>query len=116
MSQEQKITSLSGEKFDWKKYFNYENIVKNIPFILFLSVLAVAYIYNGHYADKLSRRISNSEKNVKELEYEYKTIKSEVIFRSKPTEMIKAVAPLGLKELKAPPVVLFDSTSVKNER
>jgi hypothetical protein len=116
MSEEQKITSsLSGEKFDWKKYFNYENIVKNIPFILFLSVIAVAYIYNGHYADKLSRRISNSEKNVKELEYEYKTIKSEVIFRSKPTEMIKAVAPMGLKELKAPPVVLFDSTSVNKE-
>jgi hypothetical protein len=116
MSEEQKITlSLSGDKFDWKKYFNYENIVKNIPFILFLSVIAVAYIYNGHYADKLSRRISNSEKNVKELEYEYKTIKSEVIFRSKPTEMIKAVAPMGLKELKAPPVVLFDSSSVNKE-
>ena len=116
MSEEQKITSsLSGEKFDWKKYFNYENIVKNIPFILFLSVIAVAYIYNGHYADKLSRRISNSEKNVKELEYEYKTIKSEVIFRSKPTEMIKAVAPMGLKELKAPPVVLFDSSSVNKD-
>jgi hypothetical protein len=116
MSEEQKITSsLSGEKLDWKKYFNYENIVKNIPFILFLSVLAVAYIYNGHYADKLSRRISNSEKNVKELEYEYKTIKSEVIFRSKPTEMIKAVAPMGLKELKAPPVVLFDSSSVNKD-
>jgi hypothetical protein len=73
------------------------------------------HIYNGHYADKLSRRISNSEKNVKELEYEYKTIKSEVIFRSKPTEMIKAVAPMGLKELKAPPVVLFDSSSVNKD-
>lgn len=116
MSEDQKITSsFSGEKFDWKKYFNYESIVKNIPFILFLSLLAVAYIYNGHYADKLSRRISNTEKNVKELEYEYKTIKSEVIFRSKPTEMIKAVAPMGLKELKAPPVVLFDSSSVKKD-
>jgi len=116
MSEQEKIpTPLSGDKFDWKKYFNYENIVKNIPFILFLSVIAVAYIYNGHYADKLSRRISTSEKNVKELEYEYKTIKSEVIFRSKPTEMIKAVAPMGLKELKEPPVVLIDSSSVSKD-
>jgi hypothetical protein len=116
MSEQEKIlTPLSGDKFDWKKYFNYENIVKNIPFILFLSVIAVAYIYNGHYADKLSRRISTSEKNVKELEYEYKTIKSEVIFRSKPTEMINAVAPMGLKELKEPPVVLFDSSSISKD-
>lgn len=116
MIEQQKISSsFTGEKFDWKKYFNYENIVKNIPFILFLSVLAVGYIYNGHYADKLSRRISTSEKNVKELEYEYKTIKSEVIFRSKPTEMIKAVAPMGLKELKTPPLVLIDSSSVSED-
>jgi hypothetical protein len=116
MSNQEKITtSLSGDKFDWKKYFNYDNIVKNIPFIFFLSLIAVAYIYNGHYADKLSRRISTSEKNVKELEYEYKTIKSEVIFRSKPTEMINAVAPMGLKELKVPPVVLIDSSAVSKD-
>ena len=71
-------------------------------------MLAVVYIYNGHYADKLVRRISGTEKHIKELEYEYKTIKSEVIFRSKAGELIKAVAPLGLKEVTAPPVVLVN--------
>jgi hypothetical protein len=100
----------SSNKNDWKKYFNYSTIVKNIPFFLFLSVLAVLYIYNGHHADKLIRKISSTEKNIKELEYEYKTIKSEVIFRSKASEMAKAVEPLGLKELKTPPVYLSDST------
>ncbi len=84
-------------------------VVKNIPFFLFLSGLAVLYIYNGHYADKLIRKISTSEKNIKELEYEYKTIKSEVIFRSKASELVKAVEPLGLRELKQAPVVLNDS-------
>ena len=114
MNEEQFITEpINNEKSDWKKYFNYTNIVKNIPFILFLSGLAIVYIYNGHYADKLVRKISNSEKNMKELEYEYKTLKSEVIFRSKPTEMMKAVEPMGLKELKQPPVVLVDSTGIE---
>jgi hypothetical protein len=101
---------LTNEKIDWRKFFNYNNIIKNIPFILFLSAIAIAYIYNGHYADKLIRKISTSEKNVKELEYEYKTIKSEVIFRSKATEMAKAVAPIGLKEITEPPIVLTDSS------
>ena len=101
----------SVEKIDWKKYLSYKNIVKNIPFILFLSGLAIIYIYNGHYADKLIRKISQTERNVKELEYEYKTIKSEVIFRSKPTEMMKALEPLGLKELKEPPVLLIDTVT-----
>jgi hypothetical protein len=100
---------LGNTKTDWKRYFNYRMVVKNIPFCLFLSGLAVLYIYNGHYADKLIRKISTSEKNIKELEYEYKTIKSEVIFRSKASELVKAVEPLGLRELKQAPVVLNDS-------
>jgi len=96
-------------KTDWRKFFTYKWVVKNIPFFLFLSALAVLYIYNGHHADKLIRKISTSEKNIKELEYEYKSIKSEVIFRSKASELVKAVEPLGLKQPKVPPVILVDS-------
>lgn len=88
---------------------NYQLIVKNLPFILFLSVLAVVYIYNGHYSDKLIKSISGTNKELRELEYEYKTMKSEVMFRSKQTELAKAVEPLGLKELTTPPVILWDS-------
>ena len=40
--------------------------------------MAVLYIYNGHHADKLIRKISVSEKNIKELEYEYKSINSAI--------------------------------------
>ena len=96
------------QKTDWKKFLSHTWVVKNIPFFLFLSMLAVLYIYNGHFADKLLRKISTTEKNIKELEYEYKTIKSEVIFRSKASELVKAVEPLGLKELTAPPFFLVD--------
>ena len=108
-----KETNISAEqqpeqKFDWKKFISQKWVVRNIPFFLFLAMLAVVYIYNGHYADKLVRRISGTEKHIKELEYEYKTIKSEVIFRSKAGELIKAVAPLGLKEVTTPPVVLVN--------
>jgi len=47
---------------------------------------------------------------LKELQYEYKTLKSEVMFRSKESELAKAVAPFGLEELTRPPFVLIDST------
>ena len=105
IQKEQPLTS----KIEWKKWLSHKWVVKNIPFFLFLSVLAVLYIYNGHHADKLTRKISATEKHIKELEYEYKTIKSEVIFRSKASELVKAVEPLGLKELTTPPVMLVDS-------
>lgn len=107
MSQEIKnIETIQQNKNDWRRVFNYKWIVKNIPFFLFLAGLAVLYIYNGHHADKLIRKIGTSEKNIKELEYEYKTVKSDVIFRSKASELVKAVEPLGLKEQKLPPVLL----------
>lgn len=96
-------------KRDWRRLLNYQWIVKNIPFFLFLAVLAVIYIYNGHYADKTVRNINKVSRELKELQYEYKTLKSEVMFRSKQSELAKAVEPLGLKELTSPPVVLVDS-------
>ena len=93
----------------WKRWLNYHFIVKQVPFFLFLALLAVIYIYNGHYADKLIRNINTTGKEVKELQYEYKTVKSEMMFRSQQSELVKAVQPLGLKELISSPVVLSDS-------
>ncbi|HSU28027.1 MAG TPA: FtsL-like putative cell division protein [Chitinophagaceae bacterium] len=94
----------------WKKWLNYSSIVKQVPFFLFLALLAVIYIYNGHNADKTIRNINRTAKEVKELQYEYKSVKSEVMFRSKESELVKAVEPLGLKELLLPPAVLSSPT------
>jgi hypothetical protein len=87
----------------------YRWVVRNVSFLLFLASLAVIYIYNGHYADKISRDLNRTNKEVKELQYEYKTLKSEVMFRSKESELAKAVEPFGLKELTSPPFMLIDS-------
>jgi predicted membrane protein len=90
----------------WKKWLNYQSVVKQVPFFLFLTLLAVVYIYNGHLADKTVRNIGRTTREVRELQHEYKTVKSEVMFRSKQSELVKAVEPLGLKELVESPVVL----------
>jgi hypothetical protein len=37
-------------------------------------------------------------------------VQGDVLKRSKQSELIEAVGPLGLKELTMPPVVLVDST------
>lgn len=99
-------------KKDWKRWLNYQSIVQQVPFFLFLALLAVCYIYNGHYANKTIRFINKTEKEVKELQYVYKTVKGELIARSKQSELVKAVEPLGLKELTVSPLVLVDSNSV----
>ena len=108
MSEEQKNRS----KTRWKpSQLGARWIMKNIGFFLFLAGLAVVYIYNGHYADKVVRDINRTNKEIKELQYEYKTLKSEVMFRSKQSELAKAVEPFGLKELTSPPRVIVDSVA-----
>lgn len=102
-------SSIKDNKIKLKRLLRYQWIVRNISYFLFLAVLAVLYIYNGHYADKTARNINKVSKELKELQYEYKTLKSEVMFRSKQSELAKAVEPFGLKELTIPPVVLKDS-------
>jgi hypothetical protein len=102
--------NLRENKGEWKRLLNYQWIVRNFPFFLFLSFLAVIYIYNGHYADKTIRDINIVNNELDELNYEYKTLKSDVMFRSKQSELSKAVEPFGLKENTTPPVVLIDST------
>ena len=104
---------LSSGQASWKRWLIYQSIVKQVPFFLFLAGLAVLYIYNGHYANKTIRNINRTEKEVKELQYEYTAIKGELISRSKQSELIKAVEPLGLKELVVSPVVLLDSNIAK---
>jgi Bacteriodetes cell division protein (FtsL-like) len=96
-------------KKDWKRLFNHQWVVRNIPYFLFLSVLAVLYIYNGHFSDSTIKSINKTSKELKEAQYEYKSLKSEVMFRSKQSELAKAVEPLGLKELMQPPLILKDS-------
>lgn len=104
---------IKESRAEWKRLLSHRWIVRNFRFFLFLSVLAVAYIYDGHYADKLARKINRVSQEVNELTYEYKTLRSEVMFRSKQSELSRSVAPLGLNELTAPPVVLKDSSGNK---
>ena len=94
-----------------KRLLNYREIVKQIPFFLFLALLAVVYIYNGHLADRRAREISRTTRELKELQFEYKDVKGDVLELSTQGQLIKIVEPLGLKELTTPPVVLTDGSN-----
>ena len=97
-------------KKKWKQLLQYQWIVKHFAFFLFLALLAVVYIANGHLADKTIRNIATATKDLKQLQYKHKVLKAEVMYRSKESELVKAVDPLGLKRLETPPVkITIDS-------
>lgn len=91
-------------KSPFRKMVSYEWITKNIGFFLFLAGLTVIYIANGHWADKTIRDISKTSKQIKDLQFEYKTLKSELMFQTRETELVKAVEEKGLKISETPPI------------
>ncbi|RYG20889.1 MAG: hypothetical protein EOO07_04055 [Chitinophagaceae bacterium] len=74
-----------------------------LPFLVFLCVLGMIYIGNSHMAITNIRNIDRLKKEVTELGYEYKSLKAELMFKSKLTEVAKKVDTLGIKELIEPP-------------
>ncbi|MDQ6608607.1 MAG: FtsL-like putative cell division protein [Bacteroidota bacterium] len=107
------MQEVKKRKYKWKRWLNYQSIVKQIPFFLFLSVMAIVYIYNGHNADKTIRQIGKASSELKDLQSEYKSVTGDVLMRSRQSEMVEAVKPLGLKELTDEPIVLIDSSENK---
>jgi len=107
----------SQKKDDLKKdkglRIDYLIIVKNLPFILYLSLLALIYIANGHAADKTIREINSTSRQLQNLRWQYLNAKSELMFRSKMSEVSRAVAPMGLKELTLPPQIIVVKEQTK---
>lgn len=92
----------------FKKLFSEGAVSKEtatdmLPYLIFLCVLGMIYIANSHMAVKNIRDIDRLGKEVKELSWEYKSLKADLMFKSKMTEVAKKVDTLGLKELIEPP-------------
>src|SRR5436305_12676121 len=94
-----------------KSAINYTWIIRHFAFLMFLALLAVIYIANGHWADNTMREINITAKQVKDMEYEYKNLKSLEMYRSRESQVIQAAAALGLKPATTPPVKLEIQTS-----
>lgn len=98
----------NGAAVFFKKIFvdggvSKETATDMLPYIIFLCVLVMLYIANSHMAIKNIRNIDKLSKEVKELGWEYKSLKADLMFKSKMTEVAKRVDTLGLKELIEPP-------------
>lgn len=79
-----------------------ERTFRMFPFLLFLSFLAFIYITNDFTLESKIREISKIQKDVKELRYEYISVKSNLITISKQSQLAKRLEKLGIKENKEP--------------
>ena len=84
-------------------YFEDGFPVKYLPKILFGMVLSLIYISNTHYAEKTTRAINKAQSEVEDLRADFTTLKADVMFASKQSEVARRVKLLGLKESVKPP-------------
>jgi len=86
-----------------KGFISPDDATRALPFILFLSFLAMIYIANRHLAETYLRDIDKYSKEVKELSWDYKSTKAELAFKSTLTEVAKRADTLGVKVSLDPP-------------
>lgn len=81
-----------------------ESAVNLMPFLFFLTVLGMLYIANKNYSEKNIRQIEKINKELKELKWEHLTAKSELVSKSKQSEVAKMTKPFGVNEAVVPPI------------
>jgi hypothetical protein len=79
----------------------------NIPYLIFIAIIALVYISNTYYAEKTFRQIEKTKTELKELRFQYISAKSNLMYYSKLSEISKRVQMLGLKETTKPPYKIF---------
>jgi hypothetical protein len=93
---------------DYKKLLNFGDLVstgfyQNFSFVLFIFFLLLVYIANAHYAERKVKEIQTMQKEIKELRWQYMSIKSKVMYRTKHSEVAKDVGIYGLGVMNKKP-------------
>jgi hypothetical protein len=91
------------KRLNLESYFEEGFPIQYLPKILFVLALALFYIGNTHYAEKTVRRINHIQAEVEDLRADYTTLKSDLMFASKQSEVARKVKAYGLKESLIPP-------------
>jgi hypothetical protein len=86
-----------------ESYFEEGFPVQYLPKILFGMLLSILYISNTHYAEKTVRKINAIQTEVEDLRADYTTMKADLMFASKQSEVARKVKDNGLRESLTPP-------------
>ena len=78
-----------------------------IPNILYVTAILIFYIGNTHFAERTVRRIDKMKIEVENIRADYTTMKADLMFASKQSEVAKKVAPIGLEESLTPPTKII---------
>jgi hypothetical protein len=108
-NKKQKLAYIKGiliENIKSATRFDEKNLMNNLPLLFFVAALGIIHVANNHYLENKVRKINKLEAEIKELRWNYMTSKSNLMLKSKQSEVAEMVEELGLKELTAPPYII----------
>lgn len=87
-------------------FLGHPYVVRNLPFVAFLSAMGVVAIYSAHRAEQLARQISSLSADLSELKSEYLESKSTLMRMGTETSVRQRAQALGMiPPTKAPEII-----------
>ena len=93
-------------------FLDNPKIVRQIPFVLFLSLAGLLYNANGYWADDKIRQMNKLTNELKELRTEQISVQSELESVTNEVNIAKQAEAIGLVESRTPPKKIVDPDSV----
>lgn len=87
------------ERFD---NISYRGVVLNVPYLIFLALLAVMYISNSNKGLSLSREIEKRKKELKEVRWRYKDAQASLIYYTSERQISDKAEEIGIQPLSKP--------------
>ena len=99
---EKKKKKKSVMSFLGGKFLVREEISKQFPFMVYVTVLLMAIITNTYIAEERTRELAKTSKRLNDLQVEYVQLKSDIMEASKQSVLVKRLTGTGLKEAVTP--------------
>jgi len=77
-------------------------VMQIVLYAVFLLGIGIVHVYNSHHAEGLIRDINKKEKEIKELRWEYTSVKSDLMLKSKQSALEEKLVDIGISTLKEP--------------
>lgn len=85
-------------------FLTRENVLRNMPFILFCAALMLVYIAYGYHTERVVRELERTGAALKEQRAEYITVRAELEKQEQQSQVAGRISALGLHESRVPPV------------
>ncbi len=84
-------------------FLTRDKVIRQLPYLIILTLLGVVYIFNSNAADKTAIEIIRTKNELEELRFNYINTKSKLMQTTRQSELVHRLEIRGVKESKIPP-------------